>query len=510
MNFKIAHSLPWQRALAILTAAVVASFGLVVIPQESADAAPRARAANPKVTICHRTHATTNPYRKITVSANAVDGELNGPTTPTGGNSGGDHAGSVHNGYLNGQGNNPNYVDPNTHYIPLVVGGNTIQVRVFDPTYTYQPNNKVWEDIIPPFTVERTQGNTTTTYKFPGLNWNAIGQAIYYGTTYNGVDYSGLCNETGAKEYGQAEYNAWLADYPSLNNGQQPNDGQKTSKKNDIVSEIRDQEADGDNVANNANFDNLPSKAQKPKGPNKPSRFNTLQSNLNSHNTSNPNSIKQALAGVVWKDMNNNGVQDNGEESFSSVAITIKDPVTGEELTSPNLGLTNGTDYSLVSFSSRVSNPKTFTFANFTGNRTFRSAVSTYTITTDANGYFQVPYLPDGEWQVVVTTPDGWSYTYDSSGTNDGNMPGTIVPAGGVGFAWAGLVYTGPAGSTVNPDGTITLPDGTVVNADGTVISAGLANTGMNSSWYVAGVIALQLIALGGILMWLRRRNESR
>lgn len=498
MDFRLILSSTLRRSVAIFTAATVIALGLIVIPQQSADAAPRARAANPKVTICHRTHATTNPYRKITVSANAVDGELNSPTTPAGGETSGDHAGTVHNGYLNGSGNNPNYVDPNTHYILL---GST-QVRVFDPTYTYAPNNKVWEDIIPPFTVTRTQGQTTTTYKFPGLNWNAIGQAIYYGTTYNNVDYSGLCNETGAREYAQAEYDSWLADNPSAPNA--------NGKKQAIVQDLRDQEAEGDNLTGGSNFDNLPTKAQKPKGPNKPSRFNTLQSNLNTNNTNNPNSIKQALAGVVWKDMNRNGIQDAGEETFSNVAITIKDPVTGEELTSPNLGLTSGTDYSLVSFSSRVANPKSFVFAPFSGKATFRSTVSTYTITTDSNGYFQVPYLPDGEWQVVVTTPDGWSYTYDSSGLSDGDMPGTIVPVGGVGFAWAGLVYTGTAGSTVNSDGTITLPDGSIVSADGTVISAaGLANTGVSQPWFVAGIVALQLVVVGVALLWLRRRYDS-
>ena len=501
MVFGSVSASSWRRVLAMVSVATVAAFGLVVIPQQSAEAAPRARAANPKVTICHRTHATTNPYRKITVSANAVDGELNGPTTPSGANTGGDHAGSVHNGYLNGQGNNPNYVDPNTHSIPLVVNGSTIQVRVFDPTYTYAPNNKVWEDIIPPFTVERTQGQTTTSYSFPGLNWNAIGQAIYYGLTYNGVDYSGLCNETGAREFAQAEYNSWLADNPNANNGQ------ITSKKQDIVSDLRDQEAEGDNLSGGSNFENLPTKAQKPKGPNKPSRFNTLQSSLNTNNSQNPNSIKQALAGIVWKDLNRNGIQDAGEESFSSVAITIKDPVTGEELTSPNLGLSSGTDYSLVSLPSRVNNSRSFTFAKFSGKATIRSVVNTYTITTDQNGYFQVPYLPDGEWQVVVTTPDGWSYTYDSSGTNDGDMPGTIVPVGGVGFAWAGLVFSGTSGSTVNSDGTITLPDGSIVNADGTVVSAGLAKTGIDSSGYVVGFFAFQLIALGSFLLWLRRRS---
>ena len=484
MNFKITQSLPWQRTLAIFTAAVVASFGLVVIPQQSADARTR---TNVKVTICHRTHATTNPYRKITVSSSAVDGPLN-PSNPSGGNpSAGDHAGYDHNAYA-GNGNNNRNPDQGTHSVTIDVNGVPTAVRVFDPSFNYPANNKVWEDIIPPF--------KTDTYSFPGLNWNDLGKAIYYGLTYNGRSYAGLCNETGAKEFADAEYASWLADNPGAS------DNQKNAKKRDIIGDLREQEAEGDpQFSNGGDFTELPApKEQKPKGPNKPSRFTTLLNNTAANN-------KQALAGVVWKDMNQNGVQDAGEDIFSNVNISVIDPQSGTELS--QLGLPSS-EFSLVSYSTSVPKSRKFTFANFTGNRTFRSAVSTYTITTDANGYFEVPLLPDGEWQVVVTTPAGWSYTYDSSGTNDGNMPGTIVPAGGVGFAWAGLVYTGPAGSTVNPDGTITLPDGTVVNADGTVISAGLANTGMNSSWYVAGVIALQLIALGGILMWLRRRNESR
>lgn len=489
MVFNNVSATSWRRGMSILTAATVAAFGLVVVPLQSAQATPRTQGSTVKVTICHRTHATTNPYRKITVASNAVDGALNGPTTPTGGNAGGDHAGTIHNGYLSGTGQNPDYVDPNTHYILL---GST-QVRVFDPTYTYAPNNKVWEDIIPPF--------KTSTYSFPGLNWNAIGQAIYYGQTYNGVDYSGICNETGAKEFAQAEYDSWLADNPNANNGQ------KTSKRNEIVGDVRDQAAEGDPALNgNESIDSLPSKAPKPKGPNKPSRYNTLQSNLNTNNTNNPNNIKQALAGVVWKDMNRNGVQDAGEAPFANVGISVIDPATGKEITDPTLGLSSGTDYSLVGLQSRISRTQNFTFATFSGKAKFTTAVNSITITTDANGYFEVPYLPDGDWQVLVTTPDGWVYTYDSSGTNDGSMPGTTVPVGGAGFAWAGLVQ-----GTVNSDGSITLPDGTVVSADGTVIStAGLANTGVSQSWYIAGIIALQLVALGAALLWWRRRFDSK
>lgn len=41
-----------------------------------AGAAPAALSApgGSKVTICHRTHSVTNPYRMITVNANAADG----------------------------------------------------------------------------------------------------------------------------------------------------------------------------------------------------------------------------------------------------------------------------------------------------------------------------------------------------------------------------------------------------------------------------------------------------
>lgn len=87
-------------------------------------------------------------------------------------------------------------------------------------------------------------------------------------------------------------------------------------------------------------------------------------------------------------------------------------------------------------------------------------------------------------------------------------MPGTVVPVGGAGFAWAGLVDTGPG--TLNPDGSITNADGTVTNADGSVSPTNLANTGQNGQWYVVGVLGTQLIATGLLLMWLRRKGIRR
>lgn len=474
-----------RKNVAAVVVGLFAALTLVALPSNSAQAVAPTRVKADKATICHRTHAVTNPYRMITVSTSSVDGDLHNPVSgnePNGGS--GDHAGYVHNKVTQGSGQNPD-----VHTAPSASD-------LFDPGYAYQPNQKIWEDIIPPFTV--TRNNTVLNY--PGMNWTAIGKAIYYGQTLNGVDYSGLCGSMGAKEFAQKEYDDWLADNPSANQGQ------KDTKKSEIIGDLQDQAAAEDpTFTGTENIDNLPSEPVKPKGPNKPTKFNTTLMNNNTYNNSptDPNiPIKQSLAGVVWKDMNRNGIQDNGEGSFQNVSISVVDPGTNTPI--QNLGLTTN-EYSLASYSTSVGG-NVFTFAAFSGNVTYHTVVpSTVTVTTDANGYFEVPLLPDGEWKVVVTTPDGWSYTYDSNGSGDGLMPGTVVPVGGVGFAWAGLVYTGPG--TVNADGSITSPDGSVTNADGSVTPA-LANTGVNGQWYIAGVVGIELIATGALLMWLRSKSS--
>ena len=92
-----------------------------------------------KTTICHRTHAVTNPYRKITVSDSAVYG--------TSGHS------------------NPNH-DRDYTYLGVTY-------HVFSPSVPYPSNSKFWGDIIPP------QGSVE-----PGtgsMNW-VEGRAIYDGT----------------------------------------------------------------------------------------------------------------------------------------------------------------------------------------------------------------------------------------------------------------------------------------------------------------------------------------
>jgi hypothetical protein len=91
-----------------------------------------------KVTICHRTSATTNPYRMITVSVNSIissSGHSEHNTTRT------------------------NKVNPQDN--------TTNGSGVFNPSFSYPSNRKWWGDIIPPFT--HSGGN------YAGLNWGGRG-----------------------------------------------------------------------------------------------------------------------------------------------------------------------------------------------------------------------------------------------------------------------------------------------------------------------------------------------
>jgi LPXTG-motif cell wall-anchored protein len=106
-----------------------------------------------KVTICHRTAAVTNPYRKITVAASSIYKRAG-------------------------------HLDHNESY-----NGNT----VFNPSITYPANQKRWGDIIPP--------DPTGQNRWRALNWNAAGQAMYNGSVAG-------CSEQTYQEY----YNALRED----------------------------------------------------------------------------------------------------------------------------------------------------------------------------------------------------------------------------------------------------------------------------------------------------------
>lgn len=410
----------FNKSLKIVTSAALAlTMGL--IGSQSAEATPR---NNEKVTICHRTHATTNPYRMITVSMSSIVGN---------GNSGNGHGNATQGG---GQ-DDPLVSVDHSHNPYLTAAG-----PVFNPSYSYPANHKQWQDIIPPFNYVPANGNPGS---FAGLNWTDEGKAIYYGYTLNGVNYAGLCSKMSAKQFATNEYNSFLADNPSANAGA------KNSAKNDATQDAKDQGADEDGNTNGKTFDNLPNPAQKPAGAKKPARLKQLQDDLDAANQG-QSSLTQAISGVVWLDADRDGVQDDSETEFENVQIQLFDPLTNQI-------------YAPVRISS-------IGIATVT-------EVSVY---TDADGYFQLDNVPEGDWVVHVVTPSGYTYTYDSAGTNDGQMPGTYVPSGGIGFAWAGLVNDPGSNNNTDPS-----------DPNNTDDSSSLANTGDDT--------LLPLSAIGSLLI---------
>lgn len=145
----------------ILLAGIILVCGLVV----AFSGGPKAQALASKVTICHRTHSTTNPYRRITVAQASI----------TKNNGHGDEG--VSNTHNKGTG-------------------------VFDPSFSYPPNAKLWNDIIPD---ETAGGSASITYNFVDA-----GLAIYNGTSFDGTDYSGLCTRMTAKEFYDSEVAAGI------------------------------------------------------------------------------------------------------------------------------------------------------------------------------------------------------------------------------------------------------------------------------------------------------------
>ena len=134
----------------ILAAAIILSATIFAFGGQS----PAEAAIVNKITICHRTHSTTNPYRRITVAVAAISKN----------NGHGDEGAS------------------NTH---------NKGTGVFDPTYSYPPNAKLWNDIIP----DETNGGTALL----AYNYSGAGAAIYNGTSFDGYDYAGFCTKMTAK-----------------------------------------------------------------------------------------------------------------------------------------------------------------------------------------------------------------------------------------------------------------------------------------------------------------------
>ena len=180
----------------------------LVRPGSDLQAAPNQLST--KVSICHRTHSVTNPYRRITVAKSSVIG---------GGNSKHGSSNGAHNDYSTGR-----------------FPGGRPAVNVFSPSYTYSPaSDKKWGDIVPDVDVS---GNIIQN-AFTGLNYSAEGLAIYNGTTLNNVSYAGLCRSLSPSEFVQSEIDSgyYQALYPSKT---------PSEIEQEVMTELQEQEANED------------------------------------------------------------------------------------------------------------------------------------------------------------------------------------------------------------------------------------------------------------------------
>jgi len=130
------------RRVGAVVAAVSVVATALLLPVLSEPAA----AASAKVTICHRTHSTTNPYRRITVSQSAI--------TRNAGH--GDH----------------------------VVPTSSTNPPVFSSTFSYENNNKVWGDVVPGGDADGTPYNGATNL---AENWTVAGKAIFFSSKCAGM-----------------------------------------------------------------------------------------------------------------------------------------------------------------------------------------------------------------------------------------------------------------------------------------------------------------------------------
>lgn len=376
-----------------------------------------------RVTICHRTHATTNPYRMITVSASSIVGSA--------------AAGSPVRGH-------GKHATDAKRYNPDLYG-------TFDSTKTYAPNAKLWGDIIPPFKDKSTGGI------FPGLNWtwsdpaDADTNAILDKTEFGNAAVTANSSST----VGQAAVDLCKGASGTLTSKQlfdlERKNGQKRS---DILDELADTDQyEPDVYKEKGNLDKeLPAKEGPKDVP--------------------TTGIDQSLAGKVWLDINRNGFQEDNEPYMANIQVTVA------QGNSPNaMGRFTGFGTGAKFFENEFGANFATQFLDNAFNklspvinsvRSLFGMAITYTVYTDKNGSYLFVSLPAGEWNVTGVVPAGLEVTYDSFAGSDANVDAT-VPAGGFAFTWVGLV--GPAGTGINAP--ILNPDGTPVTGEFVLTSSG-------------------------------------
>ena len=246
---------------------------------------PASAVAQPKVTICHRTHAVSNPYVRITVAQSAVS------------NGNGKHGGNSHD-----------------QYSTVLFPGGKPNPNVFNPAVTYTPApEKKWGDIIASLDVSGNalSGNAALV---AGLNNTGIGAQIFAGTGA----YAGLCKTMTARDYYEVEV---------IEGGQ--NSG-------DVLADMN--EFDSDEFASalsscGGTFTGCPAATLGSPTAAAPTTTTTVAATTTTVRGATTTTVKGAtttttivtrkLKGKLWIDANRDGKKDSSEKILSNYSVTV-------------------------------------------------------------------------------------------------------------------------------------------------------------------------------------------
>ena len=246
--------------------------------------------------------------------------------------------------------------------------------HVFDSSVTYPNNKKDWGDIIP--------ADSTGKNRWAALNMTTLGKKIYDGTV-----------EGCAEKSLQTLYNELREEGKS---------------KKEIIQELeKSKNTDVDpKDLDELEYTGTDPKTEKtePKEPVEPANVKIPD---------------QSLSGIVWLDINKDGLKDPDEPLMKNIKLyvvqvsSIPAPVTPANM--------------LVNASVRRAEVPTV------------KAAAVSQVLTDANGFYLFPSLGAGDWKVTTTVPNDLYVTYDSHESSDGDIT-TTVPVASHAFTWVGLV----------------------------------------------------------------------
>ena len=247
--------------------------------------------------------------------------------------------------------------------------------HVFDASVNYPANKKDWGDIIP--------ADPTGKNRWAPLNWTDLGQKIYSGAV------AGCAEETTQEVYNKLR--------------------ESGATKKEILEELRKDGNIDDDPADieDLKYDGKDPEVEKtePKPPVEPTNVKIPD---------------QSLSGIVWLDLNRDGFKDPEEPLMKGIKLSVV------QVTSVSPGFARSGVRSSLRTAAVSSDIK------------FKAA-AVVTVTTDANGFYLFPSLGAGDWQVVTEVPTELSVTYDSQGSNEGEIIAT-VPVASHAFTYVGLI----------------------------------------------------------------------